>query len=254
MTPRAQIDRVGLAGVRPDQIAVVEECAVAIEYNGISHAVMMATPSDLDDFALGFSLSEGILDRPEQLYSIDWSQTDLGWTIQLDIAGDAFDRIKRQRRQMTGRSGCGLCGTETLAHAIRPIPSVSALALSPGAVNRAVGDLKGHQRLGNISGGMHAAAWVDMNGDIKAVREDVGRHNALDKLIGATALWDSQGFVLVSSRASYEMVHKTCTAGFGALVAISAPTSLAIKLAGEASLTLIGLAKGSGYHQYGSLM
>lgn len=236
---------------RPD--AVVDECAVALQYNGISHAVMMATPRDLADFATGFSLSEGIVDNREQIYQIDIDRCDRGVTVAIEVAGAAFDRIKRRRRQMTGRSGCGLCGTESLAEAIRPIQKVSPVSVSADAIEVAISHLREHQVDGQATGASHVAAWAEADGRIVLAREDVGRHNALDKLIGAGA-GAGAGFVLISSRASYEMVHKACAAGIGALVAVSAPTSLAIDIAADAGLTLIGFARPGRYQTYGTLL
>ncbi len=231
---------------------VVEECPVALEYNGISHAVMMATPTDLEDFALGFSLSEGIIEDPDQVYQLDIERTSNGVTLAIEIAGAAFDRIKRRRRQMTGRSGCGLCGAESLAEAIRPVPSVAAQHLEGSAIENAIQALSQHQPDGRATGASHVAAWCSPDGRILMAREDVGRHNALDKLIGARKD-HGPGFALISSRASYEMVHKACTAGIGALVAVSAPTSLAIDMADQAGMTLIGFARPGRYQRYDSL-
>lgn len=158
MSTPTRIQRFDGKDYQTQDIKVVDECAVAIEYNGISHAVMMATPTDLEDFALGFSLSEGIVESSEQVYGMDLTESAHGWTVQIEIAGAAFDKIKQRRRQMTGRSGCGLCGTESLAHAIRPVRHVQAVMPSTDAVTKASNSLKPNQIQAKDTGAMHAAA------------------------------------------------------------------------------------------------
>jgi len=235
---------------------VAEEVPVAMVYNGISHAVMMASPCDLEDFALGFSLTEGILDRPDQLFGLDVYASENGVSVEMHVAGDCFARLRKQRRNMTGRTGCGLCGTESLAHAIRPVRRVPAgPAPADAAVQRALQNLRRYQPLQEQTGATHGAAWSDSEGRIHQAREDVGRHNALDKLIGArirdygpTAF--DNGFVLVSSRASFEMVHKSASVGVRTLVAVSAATALAIREAGTAGMTLIGFARPGRHVRY----
>lgn len=238
----------GIEGA-PTRDVIAEEVPVALVYNGVSHAVMMASPSDLDDFALGFSLTEGILQSPDQLFGLDVVVGSEGISVEMNIAGDRFARLREQRRNMTGRTGCGLCGTESLAHAVRAIAPVTPKSL-PGAdvVQRALRDLKNHQPLQMQTGATHGAAWCDNHGRIVLAREDVGRHNALDKLIGARirehgAQAFDQGFALISSRASFEMVHKSASVGIGTLVAVSAPTALAIREARKSGLNLIGFAR-----------
>jgi FdhD protein len=226
---------------------VAEETPVAMVYNGISHAVMMATPADLEDFALGFSLTEGIIKSPQELFDIEFSHSPEGITIAMQIAGERFAGLRDQRRAMAGRTGCGLCGTESLALAIRPVPWVgSPMKISDDAIQHAVSELKAHQPLQAESGATHAAAWCDPDGHIVAAREDVGRHNALDKLIGSQCTADrafGKGFALISSRASFEMVQKCAATGIGCLVAVSAPTGLAIREARKAGMTLAGFAR-----------
>lgn len=228
---------------------IAEEIPVAMVYNGVSHAVMMATPSNLEDFALGFSLSEGILQRPDQLFTIAVQPQAEGIAINMHIAGDCFVRLKEQRRNMAGRTGCGLCGTESLAHVVRAIPSVIPQALpADEVIQRALRNLKKHQPLQLQTGATHGAAWCDASGEIVLAREDVGRHNALDKLIGARIReQDNQaftdGFVLISSRASFEMVQKSASVGISSLVAVSAPTALAIREARNSGMNLIGFAR-----------
>lgn len=231
--------------IEQDQVAV--ETAVALSYNGISHAVMMATPADLEDFALGFSLSEGIIESASELYDLEVEEHAEGIEVSMTIAAQRLAELKQRRRNLTGRTGCGLCGTESLCEAIKPIKAVDGFKdLDDQALQRAVSELHQHQPLQAICGAVHGAAWCEPSGRIRFAREDVGRHNALDKLIGAIhhdAVNRDEGFVLVTSRASYEMVQKTTSQGIGTLVAVSAPTSLAIDLAKESGLTLVGFAR-----------
>ncbi len=226
--------------------ALAQEVPVALVYNGISHAVMMASPADLEDFALGFSLSEGILAHRHECYDLEVRQEPQGLAVHLTIASQRLAELKARRRSLAGRTGCGLCGTEALEQAIRPIPPVQAPTLPDAAIQRALAGLAKHQILQAATGATHGAAWCDGLGRIQLVREDVGRHNALDKLIGALSRQDgleASGFVLVSSRASYEMVHKSASVGIGALVAVSAATALAVEQAQAAGLLLVGFAR-----------
>jgi FdhD protein len=226
---------------------VAQEVPVALEYNGISHAVMMASPYDLEDFALGFSLSEGILQDRAQLYDCEVVPGCDGYRVELRIASERFAALKDRRRNLTGRTGCGLCGAETLAQAIRrPQPTNASAIFSAAQIHAGMEAMKTRQLLQRHTGATHAAAWMNADGAIELVREDVGRHNALDKLIGAMAaarIGFSTGAALITSRASYEMVQKSATLGIGFLAAISAPTSLAIRLAEDADVTLIGFAR-----------
>lgn len=222
------------------------ERPVALVYNDISHAVMMASPADLEDFALGFSLSEGILANTTECYDLDIREAPQGLTVHLTIASQRMAELKQRRRSLTGRTGCGLCGTEALEQAIRPIPSVVAPSLSDAAIQRSLQELATHQPLQAATGASHGAAWCDPQGRILRIREDVGRHNALDKLIGALAreaTFLEEGFALVTSRASYEMVHKCASTGIGALVAVSAATALAVEQAQASGLLLAGFAR-----------
>ena len=226
---------------------IAEESPVALVYNGISYAVMMTTPIHLEAFALGFSLSEGLIQNPSELYSVELEQHDSGTEVQLTISAQRMAELKARRRNLAGRTGCGLCGTESLQQAIRPTRPVEGVLLpTPEAVQHAIVTLENHQPLQNQTGALHGAAWCNPAGEIQVLREDIGRHNALDKLIGT--LYQQQeslpsGFALISSRASYEMVQKASQTGINTLVAVSAPTSLAIKLANEANLNLIGFAR-----------
>jgi len=227
---------------------IADEVAVALEYNGVAHAVMLATPLDLEDFALGFSLSEGILDSAAELYDVEPDQGPLGITLRLQVGSAAFARLKERRRSMAGRTGCGLCGTESLAHVARALPALPDAPALPGrAIGRAMRELAALQALQRATGAVHAAAWCSHDGEVRLLREDVGRHNALDKLVGGmtnTRLPDAtSGFIAVTSRASFEMVQKTASAGVPLLAAVSAPTSLAIRTADAVRLTLVGFAR-----------
>ncbi|MDM0043031.1 formate dehydrogenase accessory sulfurtransferase FdhD [Variovorax dokdonensis] len=226
---------------------VADEVPVALEYNGISHAVMLATPLDLEDFALGFSLSEGILGAAHELYAVEEVVSELGITLRLQVASSAFARLKERRRSMAGRTGCGLCGTESLAQVARDLPVLTdQTPLEREAISRAMSQFFSFQTLQQATGAVHAAAWCSAQGEVMWLREDVGRHNALDKLIGALAAQDvdaASGFIAVTSRASFEMVQKTAMAGVPLLAAVSAPTSYAVATAQRARMTLVGFAR-----------
>lgn len=248
----------GLVEAKIDVVA--EEVPIALVYNGISHAVMLATPQDLEDFALGFSLSEGILESPSDLYSMEIVQQTQGIELHLDVASHCFQRLKEKRRSMTGRTGCGICGSESLAQALR-IPAIKlsqkAERITAQVISLAFANIRQQQKLQAMTGATHASAWVNNRGDVELIREDVGRHNALDKLIGAMAKKAqlavnkaNDGFILTTSRASYEMVQKTASAGINMLVAISAPTGLAIRVAEQCNLTLVGFARENSYVVY----
>ncbi len=230
------------------QECVAEEVAVALEVNGIAHAVMLATPADLDDFALGFLLSEGIIDSRRDLLDVDSVPVASGIALRAEVVQRCVHRLKERRRALAGRTGCGLCGTESIDEAVRPIRrDVAQVAIAAAVLARAMQSLADGQVLQRATGATHAAAWMSLDGTLHTIREDVGRHNALDKLIGAMAragVDPASGFVAVTSRASYEMVHKTASAGVGLLAAISAPTGLAIRMATEAGLVLAGFARG----------
>jgi len=224
----------------------LEEVPVALVYNGISHVVMMVTPVGLEDFALGFSLSEGILASPEECMDIDTVERPNGIEINLSILSEPFTRLKQQRRNLTGRTGCGLCGAESLDQVIPTLPPVTnPVKLSHQAIDHAVSQLPEKQSLQQLTGAAHAAAWCDLEGNIVLVREDVGRHIALDKLLGAKCRLgiESPGFTLVTSRASYEMVTKIARFNLSMLVAVSAPTSLAIQTAANLGINLVGFAE-----------
>lgn len=226
---------------------VAEEVAVALVYNGISHAVMMATPCDLEDFALGFSLTEHIVDKALEVFDIEVEPAGGGIEVQLRIAAQRMAALQERRRSLVGRTGCGLCGVDSLAAALRPVPRVEAAAsVSRRAIERAMAALPAEQRINRQNGATHAAGWADAEGGLVAVREDVGRHNALDKLGGALArsgVATAGGFVVVTSRCSYEMVHKAAALGASAIAAVSAPTSLAIETAEQAGIPLVAFVR-----------
>jgi FdhD protein len=235
----------GRCDAHDDAIAV--EVPVALEYNGISHAVMLASPADLEDFALGFSLSEGIVYAASELLDCEVSEVAQGIQVQMRIPAQQFVALKEKRRNLTGRTGCGLCGAETLQQAIRrPSPVAGGTGIRAAAMHAGMAAMQARQPLQQHSGATHAAAWMNADGSIACVREDVGRHNALDKLIGALARLrfdPASGALLITSRASYEMVQKAATLGIGFIAAISAPTSLATELAQEAGVTLVGFVR-----------
>ena len=244
----------GTQGVRMD--IVPEEVPVALAYNGITHAVMLASPADLADFGLGFSLSEGILQRADELFDLEVESGEQGVVVQMRIAGDRFAGLKARRRTLAGRTGCGLCGVDSLDQVARPVPMLPPEPHIPAAALRwALDQLHVRQPLHARTGGVHAAAWADASGALHLVREDVGRHNALDKLIGhllRTKADPADGFVLITSRCSFEMVEKTAVFGASALVAISAPTSLAIERANAYGMTLVAIARADGAMVFGN--
>lgn len=228
---------------------VSEEVPVALEFNGISHAVMLATPCDLEDFALGFGLSEGIFEDAAELYGCEMNADRLGITLSMEVSARSFASLKNRRRTLAGRTGCGVCGAESLANVLRPIPPVSTgVHFESKAILAAVQSMRDGQMLNAITGSMHAAAWCNLAGEVRVLREDVGRHNALDKLVGALAsagLKADQGFIAVTSRASIEMVQKAAMARAPLLAAVSAPTQLAVDAARRSGMSLVGLARQS---------
>ncbi len=227
---------------------VAEEVPVALEYNRVSHAVMLASPQDLKDFATGFSLTEGVIQQPDDIHNIEILMSDTGITIRLTIASACFRELNKRRRTLAGKTGCGLCGVESLEQLYQhPQTVTSTVHYSVGALQKGFEELNKNQQLKQYTGATHAAAWLNQEGQLMLIREDVGRHNALDKLLGALARRNfdlSQGAVLITSRASYEMVQKSAVLGVGILAAISAPTGLAIRLAETAGLTLAGFVRG----------
>lgn len=227
----------------------IDERPVALVYNGITQVVMLATPLHLEEFALGFSLSEGFLTGRHELYELEIKHTPAGIEVAMTVSNRAFEQLKRQKRALAGRSGCGLCGLESLQQLELDAPKIQQpypaawLSLIPAALLR----LPEYQPLNHLTGGAHAAAWVNADGQLLAVFEDVGRHNALDKLIGYLCLQNQdfgEGFVVMTSRASYELVRKCTRLGIRLLASISAPTALAIELADKANLGLVSFCRG----------
>lgn len=237
-------------GFLPEEDVLAEETPVALEYNGIAYATMLATPADLEDFALGFSLTEGIVEGPAEIYDLELASGEVGVIVRIEVASERFARLKARRRALSGRTGCGLCGIESLAEAVRPVPGVPQGGGVPlAAVLGAMRSLRARQPLHEATGATHAAALAAADGSLLLVREDVGRHNALDKAIGAAARagllrTGAVAMALMSSRASFELVQKTAVAGIGVLAAVSAPTALAVRLAEEAGITLLGFLRG----------
>ena len=240
--------RVG-AGSETIARATPQEVAVGLSFDGRPHTVLMATPADVADLARGFTLTEAVA-KAEDVLEIEVTETDLGILADVKLRPGAIQR-KARPRTLEGRSSCGLCGVQRLADAVRPLPRLEGGArVSHQAVQRAVDALGEAQTLGRLTRATHAAAFADADGALVLVREDVGRHNALDKLAGGMAREDRSalaGFVVVTSRCSFEMVEKTVRMGCSILVAVSAPTDLAIRRAEESALTLIALARADGH-------
>jgi FdhD protein len=236
--------------------AITEEVPVAMIYNDVPFAVMMVTPLDLEDFALGFSLSEGLIGTPEELQSVEVNPRLEGVELAMRVASTTVENRagKGGERLLPGRSGCGLCGARMLEDAVRhPSPVGQGPKIEAASLERALDSLRASQPVNTATGSVHAAAWVGIDGAIAIVREDVGRHNALDKLIGAMVKADvdpQKGFLVVTSRASYEMATKAASAGITLMAAISAPTALAIHLAENTGLTLVGFARPGSYVIY----
>lgn len=231
------------------------EVPVALQYNGISHAVLLATPTFLEDLAVGFSFTEGIIRDVSDVYDIHIEQDQRGYSIDIEIASACLQQLKQRRRQLAGRTGCGLCGLESLNEVRRELPPVNAphTLYEQNAIFSALDQLRDQQPLHQITGATHGAGWADQHGAIQVVREDVGRHNALDKLIGQLLQQKtdtSEGMVVVSSRASFEMVQKTATLGVPILVAVSAPTSYAVQVADELNLMLVAFGRSKQFSVY----
>ncbi|MBV8047153.1 MAG: formate dehydrogenase accessory sulfurtransferase FdhD [Paludibacterium sp.] len=236
---------------------VAEECPVALVFNGISHAVMMATPADLDHFALGFALSEGIVDHVGAVRDIEVVMHADSAEVQMEIAQGDFVALKAQRRALAGRTGCGVCGIESieLLDLAPPRIGTKAPAVDETAIARILEDLPSHQPLMRATGCAHGAAWCTPEGDIVRLFEDVGRHNALDKLLGwmaREAIAPDSGLVFLTSRASYELVRKAARRDIALIATISAPTSLAVRIAVDAGITLLSFCRANGFVAYGA--
>ena len=241
-------ERLEGAVVSSGDAPIAEEVPVAFVYNQRPHVVMMATPDDFEDFAAGFSLSEEIVRSPNEIQHVEVVRHGQGVELQITVPADVGERLAARGRQLAGRTGCGLCGVETISEVLREPRTVTwRQPMDAAALWRAEADLGGRQEYNRATGAMHAAAWCTFDGTIRVVREDVGRHNALDKVIGALVrqhIEASTGFLIMTSRASYELVQKAAVAGIPLLAAVSRPTGLAIRLAEAANVTLIGLLRG----------
>ncbi len=240
--------QIGADGKTAAQQRIVPvEAPVAISFLGIGYAVMMATPTDLEDFAWGFARSERLIDGAADVIGIELRAEERGILLGIELVPERHDRVLARVRHRVGESSCGLCGIENLEQALRPLPSLPAPArISPASMFRALDGLRAQQPLNAETGAVHAAALCDADGAVLAAREDVGRHNAFDKLVGhclRAGLDMGAGFALLTARCSYELVEKAALAGIPILVTISAPTSLAVERAREAGLTLVALAR-----------
>ncbi|GAA0270886.1 formate dehydrogenase accessory sulfurtransferase FdhD [Alteraurantiacibacter aestuarii] len=246
-TPAEPVEYTRDGHCHPVARSFVPEVPVALEYNGLSYAVMMASPSDLADFALGFALTEGLAQSAADVTDLDVVEVDAGWICRAQLSGLGIEKLTERVRTRVAESSCGLCGIENLEAVGRPLPQVPAhKALDPQAIFAALSKLRDHQPLTKATGAAHAAAFCTPDGTILTAREDVGRHNAMDKLIGALATAGqsaADGFILSSARCSYEIVEKAVRAGAHTLVTISLPTSMAAERAKAAGLSLWCLAR-----------
>ncbi|MBU1860878.1 MAG: formate dehydrogenase accessory sulfurtransferase FdhD [Gammaproteobacteria bacterium] len=234
--------------------ALASEAALAISYNGISHSVMMVSPSDLEDFIYGFSLSAGLIDSLDDIYDISLQQHDSAISADVQVSNRAFWALKQQRRTLAGNSGCGLCGVEALEQALPQLQNLPPSPLpAPAHLQGLRQRIQTVQTLARRSGAVHAALFVDAQGQIRLCREDIGRHNALDKLLGALHRDGEDlrlGFAVVTSRCSLELIHKALRAGIGTLVSLSAPTSLSVQWARQHNLNLIHIPQQSAPRVY----
>jgi FdhD protein len=234
--------------------SIPEETAVALTYNGGTYAVMMATPQDLQDFAIGFSLSEGIISSPADIELLDIEVLDDGIEVQMWLNRSKSDRLRERRRQIAGPTGCGLCGIESIAEAMRPVAHIAhGRKFSPEQIMVAMQSMPACQKLNIQTRAVHAAAFWNATAGIVALREDVGRHNALDKLSGALAsasIATSEGIILLTSRVSVEMVQKSAAIGAPVMVSVSAPTALAVRTADAAGITLAAVARADGFEVF----
>jgi FdhD protein len=231
--------------------AVPEETAIAFTFNGTTHAVMMATPSDLEDFGVGFALTEGLVEEPGEIASLDVFATPLGIELRAWLPEHRAKAYVARRRSMAGPTGCGLCGIESLEEATRPAPFVSnASCFNSEVIVQAMASLPAEQKLNRQTHAVHAAGFWTPSRGLVAVREDVGRHNALDKLIGALAragIAAAHGIVLLTSRVSIELIQKTARLGAPVVAAVSAPTAAGIRLAENCGITLVAIARGQDF-------
>lgn len=241
-------------GVSAGERAIPEEVAVALSYDGSTQAVMMATPADLEDFAVGFSLSEGIVSAPSEIERFEIVEAEIGVELRMWLAAPRAEALASRRRYLAGPTGCGLCGIDSLTEAMRVLPPVGeTLCVTASEIRTALATLAPQQVLHGETRAMHAAAFAVPGEGVVALREDVGRHNALDKLCGALARTGTDatsGMVLLTSRVSVEMVQKTAMIGAPLIVAVSAPTALAIRTADVAGITLVAIARGDSFEVF----
>lgn len=241
------VERWRQGAVTRERDLVAEEMPVALTYHGVPHVVMLATPADLEDYAVGFTLSEGLVAHPDEIRGVEATLGQESAEVRITVAWERFSALLDRRRNLTGRSGCGLCGQETVAAAVREVKTVgSGARLTATELHEAIAQLAGLQPINARTGSVHAAAWVVPGRGIQVVREDVGRHNALDKTIGAlvrAGLDPAGGALLLTSRASFEMVQKSAAVGVAFIAAFSAPTAFAVRLAERAGLTLVAFAR-----------
>jgi FdhD protein len=226
---------------------VAEELPVALVYHDVPHVVMLATPADLEDYAVGFTLSEALVERADEIRGVEVRPGEASVDVHVTVAWERFTQLLQRRRNLSGRTGCGLCGAETAADAIRnPAPVPAGVEVTTAGLHAAIEQLSQLQPINARTGSVHAAAWVVPGQGIRLVREDVGRHNALDKAIGALVRGGADlaaGYMLITSRASYEMVQKCATVGIPFLAALSAPTAFAVRLAERSGVTLVAFAR-----------
>lgn len=237
-------------GEKNENRPLTNEVPIVLEYNCVTFAVMMASETDLIDFAYGFSLTEQIIKSPQDIIYAQIKKAPKGKVAAIEINAHAFHRLENYNRTLSGRTGCGLCGVDKLEQAIKPLEKVpSELKINASIIHKAMSDIKQHQHLNQETGALHAAGFIDADGNILAVREDVGRHNALDKLIGHMMQNDidpSSGVALITSRCSFEMVQKCALAGIPIIAAVSATTGLAVDLAEQAGIAIVAFARKDG--------
>jgi FdhD protein len=256
MEPARVVDRQiwRASGLSFGSRSIPEETAVALTYNGGTYAVMMATPHDLEDFAVGFSLCEGVISSPADIDSLDVMRLDDGIELRMWLGKPKADRLQERRRHIAGPTGCGLCGIDSVAGAMRPAAIVGpGRQFSAEQIMTAMRNVSSRQKLNLETRAVHAAAFWDASGGIVALREDVGRHNALDKLAGAVARSSAaagEGMILLTSRVSVEMVQKSAAIGAPAMVSVSAPTALAVRMADAAGITLAAIARADGFEVF----
>src|SRR6516164_6346928 len=247
VSTRVEVERWTRGTLADTTDLVAEETPVALVYHDVPHVVMLATPADLEDYAFGFTLSEGLVASADEIRGVEVIPGEASTDVKISVAWERFTALLQRRRNLAGRTGCGLCGAETAEDAIRecqPVPP--GVTITVAELHETMAQLAARQPINSRTGSVHAAAWVVPGKGIQVVREDVGRHNALDKTIGALARAQADfgaGYMLITSRASYEMVQKCATVGIALLVALSAPTAFAVRLAERSGLTLVAFAR-----------